>query len=149
MAKVKATGNKSTEAAVAAILRTANITGWRRHAKNIPGRPDFYFPRAKLILFVDGCFWHACPTCGRIPKTRTDFWQDKLDANRRRDQRTRRHLRTLGYRVFRVWEHEVDEPPWLGRLRRALLAQCRQTTVSIVEGRSVKAFRSGANSPPK
>lgn len=120
MSKVKATGNKSTEAAVAAILRGARITGWRRHPNNILGRPDFYFPTAKLALFVDGCFWHACPTCGRIPKTRTVFWQEKIDSNRRRDQRTRRQLRRLGYRVFRVWEHDVDKPTWLVRLKRAL-----------------------------
>lgn len=122
MAKVKATGNKSTEAAVEAILRAAKITGWRRHPKNILGRPDFYFPTSKLALFVDGCFWHACPTCGRIPKTRTAFWQEKIDSNRRRDQRTRRSLRSLGYRVFRVWEHDVDKRTWLRRLERTLKA---------------------------
>ena len=120
MAKVRATGNRSTEAAVASKLRAAKITGWRRHPKNVPGRPDFYFPEAKIVLFVDGCFWHACPSCGRIPKTRADFWQEKIDTNRRRDQRTRRHLRAIGYRVFRIWEHEVRDTAWLGRLQRAL-----------------------------
>jgi DNA mismatch endonuclease, patch repair protein len=120
MAKVKATGNKSTEAAVASILRAAKIAGWRRHPTNILGRPDFYFPKQRLVLFVDGCFWHACPTCGRMPKTRTGFWQTKIESNRRRDERTRRKLRKDGYHVFRIWEHDVRNPAWLGRVQRAL-----------------------------
>jgi len=143
MAKVKATGNRSTEAAVASILRAAKVTGWRRHPKDIPGRPDFYFPAARLVLFVDGCFWHACPSCGRIPKTRTDFWRGKIDANRRRDQRTRRHLRGIGYRVFRIWEHDVRKIAWLGRLQRALAQSvCPETEV----GKATDASNGGTQS---
>ena len=43
--------------------------------------PDFYFPEYKLAVFIDGCFWHACPTCGRLPKSRIDFWHTKIDEN--------------------------------------------------------------------
>jgi DNA mismatch endonuclease (patch repair protein) len=120
MARVRATGNKSTEGIVVAALREAQITGWRRHPTHILGRPDFYFRTARLALFIDGCFWHACPKCGRIPKTRTRFWREKIESNRRRDIRTSRSLRRQGYQVVRVWEHEVKRSAWLGRLRRAL-----------------------------
>ena len=122
MAKVKAKGNKSTEAAVTVLLRAARITGWRKHPKHVLGRPDFYFPKARLALFIDGCFWHACPTCQRsCPATRTAFWRDKIDGNRRRDNRTRRKLRAGGHRVFRVWEHAVQRESWIRRLRNALV----------------------------
>ena len=112
MAKVRSKGNASTEAAVITLFREASIKGWRRHPKGLIGKPDFYFPRAKLLLFVDGCFWHACPACRRnSPQTRASFWQEKIDGNRRRDNRTRRKLRGQGYRVFRIWEHELKANP--------------------------------------
>jgi DNA mismatch endonuclease, patch repair protein len=121
MAKVRAKGNESTEKVAVNMLRQAGITGWRRHPKRILGRPDFYFSKAKLVLFVDGCFWHACPVCRRnSPRTREEFWREKIDSNRRRDNRTRRSLRALGYRVFRVWEHEIRKTSWITRLRVAL-----------------------------
>jgi DNA mismatch endonuclease (patch repair protein) len=112
MAKVRSKGNASTEVAVITLFREASITGWRRHPKGMLGNPDFYFPRAKLIVFVDGCFWHACPACRRnSPQTRAHFWQQKIDGNRRRDNRTRRKLRGQGYRVFRIWEHDLRADP--------------------------------------
>lgn len=93
MAKVRSRGNRSTEGRAEAILLEHGITGWIKHPSDILGSPDFYFPKQRLALFVDGCFWHACPRCGRIPKSRVDFWVAKIDANRRRDNRTRRSLR--------------------------------------------------------
>lgn len=112
MAQVRSKGNASTEAAVIALFREAYITGWRKHPKGLLGKPDFYFPRAKLLVFVDGCFWHACPACRRnSPRTRVNFWREKIDGNRRRDNRTRRKLRALGYRVFRIWEHNLKDDP--------------------------------------
>ena len=121
MAKIKSKGNKSTESAVASILRAERISGWRKHPTNVRGNPDFYFPKAKLALFVDGCFWHACPSCQRnVPTARREFWSKKIDDNRRRDNRTRRALRFDGFRVFRIWEHAVADKSWLRRLRAAL-----------------------------
>lgn len=121
MAKVRSTGNISTEVAVAAMLRAAGIRGWRRQPKNIVGRPDFYFPSARLVLFVDGCFWHGCPHCQRnTPSARREFWIKKISDNRRRDERVRRTLRSQGYRVFRAWEHSLPQGTWLRRLQTAL-----------------------------
>ncbi len=121
MSLVKSSGNKSTELAVANRLLEAGLSGWERHPSGLIGKPDFYFPDVGLIVFVDGCFWHACPTCARrIPRTRSDFWQAKIDENRRRDIRQRRALRRQGYHVMRIWEHEVRRGVWLRRLVQML-----------------------------
>lgn len=120
MSRVRATGNRSTEGKVESRLVEERITGWIKHPKDVLGRPDFYFPEQRLVVFVDGCFWHACPKCGRIPKSRVDFWRGKIDANRRRDNRTRRKLRQQGYQVMRIWEHETRASSWVARLRTML-----------------------------
>lgn len=125
MAKVRSSGNKSTELRVAAVMIRAAIRGWKRHSKEVPGRPDFYFPEARLVVFVDGCFWHGCPKCRRnTPKTRRDFWTGKIVANRRRDRKVNRLLRQAGLRVVRIWEHEIAGRRWLATLRRSLTPEC-------------------------
>lgn len=116
MASVKGKGNRSTEIAVETILRAHKISGWKKHPKHIMGRPDFYFHRANLAVFVDGCFWHACPKCGRLPKSRREFWATKIENNRKRDNRIRRHLRSMGVSTIRIWEHELRTHSWLNRL---------------------------------
>jgi DNA mismatch endonuclease (patch repair protein) len=128
MAKVRSKGNRSTEAAVIALFRGASITGWRRHPKGLLGNPDFFFPGARIIVFVDGCFWHACPVCKRnSPQTRADFWQQKIDGNRRRDNRTRRKLRQQGYSVFRIWEHDLKGNPIRCIRKIAAALACRRS----------------------
>lgn len=123
MARVRGRGNQSTEKVVASTLRREGITGWRRHVRRLPGTPDFYFPRERLAVFVDGCFFHACPRCGRIPKSRVEFWTAKIDGNRRRDNRKRRALGARGIGTTRIWEHELGGTAWVTRLRRRLEAR--------------------------
>jgi DNA mismatch endonuclease (patch repair protein) len=127
MAKVKGSGNKSTELVILAAVRRHRISGWRRHPKNVLGRPDFYFPLQKLAVFVDGCFWHACQRCGRIPKTRVRFWASKIQNNRLRDIKVGRALRKKGIGVLRIWEHELitSSEPWIKRLLNKLRNQER------------------------
>jgi DNA mismatch endonuclease, patch repair protein len=121
MSLVRGSGNKSTELAVESALNEARIGGWVKHPSHVRGRPDFYFPDQRLAVFVDGCFWHACPRCRRrTPATRADFWFAKIDENRRRDNRVRRRLRQEGFHVIRVWEHEISTLTWLRRLCRML-----------------------------
>jgi len=116
MARVRSRGNQSTEIRVESVLRLHRILGWKKHPGNITGRPDFYFPRIKLAVFVDGCFWHACARCGRLPKTRRTFWLSKIEGNRRRDNRLRRQLREQGISTMRIWEHDLKRTSWLRRL---------------------------------
>jgi len=120
MSKVKSTGNRSTEAVVEGSLRLVGISGWVRHPRRIPGRPDFYFRQQRLALFIDGCFWHGCSQCGRLPKSRVGFWKAKIDGNRRRDAVVRRDLRLGGYRILRIWEHDLKSSGWLRKVQARL-----------------------------
>lgn len=107
MSAVKSFGNRSTEQALRMALVRAKISGWHLHDRTLPGVPDFYFPRARFAVFVDGCFWHGCSRCRTIPKTRRSFWLKKISGNRARHQRVGRRLRHLGVRILRVWEHSL------------------------------------------
>lgn len=69
-------------------------------------RPDVVFTRARLAVFVDGCFWHCCPEHGNSPKMNTDYWRPKLERNVARDQAVNRELVVEGWQVLRGWEHE-------------------------------------------
>ncbi len=80
---------------------------YRVHAK-LPGRPDVVFPGQRLAVFVDGCFWHGCPEHYTAPATNSPFWRRKLDENAERDRRVDRQLEEQGWRVLRLWEHEVE-----------------------------------------
>lgn len=106
MARVRSTGNKSTELAFIYLATRLGMTGWRRRLR-IMGKPDFVFPSSKVIVFIDGCFWHMCPTHCRVPATNRIYWITKLAANRRRDHLTTVRLRKQGWKVFRVWEHDL------------------------------------------
>ncbi|NQU41933.1 DNA mismatch endonuclease Vsr [bacterium] len=125
MAKVKSHGNRSTEARMAQVLKKAGLVGWRRKY-SISGKPDFVFPRARIALFVDGCFWHGCPRDCRIPQSNRDYWVMKIDRNRKRDRTIGRELRARGWTVVRVWEHEFPDSATLKakltRIRKSLLA---------------------------
>jgi DNA mismatch endonuclease (patch repair protein) len=108
MSLIKSSGNESTEAKFARLLRKYRMTGWRR-AFPLFGRPDFVWPRQRLALFVDGCFWHGCPIHARVPKSRQMFWRSKLDRNRERDVQVNHHLSASGWTVIRIWECDLHE----------------------------------------
>ncbi|OII13092.1 hypothetical protein BIU97_04020 [Curtobacterium sp. MCBA15_009] len=69
-------------------------------------RPDLVFPRARVAVFVDGCFWHYCDEHAHLPKANAELWRTKLQGNRRRDLRNEAVLVSEGWRVLRFWEHE-------------------------------------------
>ncbi len=122
MARIRGSGNQATELRLIAILRAHRLAGWRR-GSTLPGRPDFVFPRERLAVFVDGCFWHGCPRHATWPKQNAVFWRKKILANRARDRAVGRELRARGWRVLRIWQHALrvrDESALVGRLRRAL-----------------------------
>lgn len=75
----------------------------------IPGKPDMVFPKRRVAVFIDGCFWHGCPAHGVKPKTNAIFWKDKIERNQRRDNLVNAELQRQGWRVLRFWEHEVEE----------------------------------------
>jgi DNA mismatch endonuclease (patch repair protein) len=125
MAKVRGRGNATTELALARILRAEGLAGWRRHRLLVGGRlaawkvrPDFIFLRQRWAVFVDGCFWHGCPRHGTRPAGNATFWRRKFAANRARDRRNTRQLRAAGWRVLRLWEHELRPSARSGLLRK-------------------------------
>jgi len=121
MSKIRGKGNKATEVTLAKLFRASEIKGWRRHYP-IVGKPDFAFPKQKVAVFVDGCFWHGCPKHGVQPKGNEEFWLIKLEANKARDRRVNRELRTKGWRVFRIWEHDLSKSRQSSTVRRVLRA---------------------------
>lgn len=122
MARVSSKGNKTTELRFADLLRRSGLKGWRRHQRLL-GRPDFMWKKEKVVVFLDGCFWHG-HACGRnlTPKTNKQIWNEKISRNKARDRRVRRALRKLGWTVLSVWECDLRRSPerCVGRLRSVL-----------------------------
>jgi DNA mismatch endonuclease (patch repair protein) len=106
MSRIRGRGNKETELALAKLLRLHRIKGWRRH-QPVFGKPDFIFRAIRLAVFVDGCFWHGCPRHSNMPASNRAFWHRKLSMNRARDLLVTRTLRLNGWRVLRIWEHDL------------------------------------------
>lgn len=95
---------------------------FRLHRKDLPGKPDIVLPKYHTVIFVHGCFWHGhgCRYF-KVPKTRTDFWLDKIMANAKRDRLQEDALRAAGWRVFTVWECDIrDKNDWLTPIQEAL-----------------------------
>ena len=104
MARIKGK-DTGPERRMAAALVDLGLS-WESHARDLPGRPDFVFRDKKLVVFVDGDFWHGW----RFPQWRdklSEKWEAKIDGNRRRDDRNRRRLRRKGWKVVRLWEHQL------------------------------------------
>lgn len=124
MSRIRSKRNATTELRLIPLLRAARLRGWRR---NFPllGKPDFVFPKQKLAVFVDGCFWHG-HGCGRNlkPKCNAALWRKKINGNQRRDRRVTRTLRTVGWRVIRIWECALAKNPetCIRRIQRFILA---------------------------
>ncbi|WP_348538790.1 very short patch repair endonuclease [Streptomyces atroolivaceus] len=81
----------------------------RLQLENARPRPDILFTRAQVAVFVDGCFWHCCPEHGRQPNVNGGYWGPKLERNVSRDRAADEALRSAGWTVVRVWEHETPE----------------------------------------
>jgi DNA mismatch endonuclease (patch repair protein) len=122
MARIKSGGNRGTELRFISLLQENRVTGWRRGAK-VAGKPDFVWPKLRVALFVDGCFWHGCPIHGRVPDSRKEYWEPKLARNAARDREVSRELRKRGWKVLRIWECELASKravKTIARVQRAL-----------------------------
>ncbi len=130
MASIRSTRNRSTEELFAKLLRRAHVSGWRRHA-DLPGKPDFSFVSFKIAVFIDGCFWHACPRCFRLPGDNRPYWTAKAAGNRRRDRRVNRLLRERGWKVMRIWEHALKNEGGRSKALRRLTDVLRSNPKGI------------------
>jgi DNA mismatch endonuclease (patch repair protein) len=118
MASIRSRGNKTTEVALGKLLWATGLRGYRKHWP-VDGRPDFAWPRLRVAVFVDGCFWHGC-RCKYLPRSRVQFWRKKIEANQRRDRRMSQRLRRAGWNVIRVKECKVGQPWTLRRIAAAV-----------------------------
>src|SRR3954470_3939106 len=124
MAAVKSRGNFSTEAKMARLLRDNKLSGWRRHSP-LPGTPDFCWPKRRVALFVDGCFWHGCVHCNKASKSNESYWKAKIASNKRRDRRVDAALRKKGWIVIRIWECQLKKKPsrCVARIKRVVVSR--------------------------
>lgn len=110
---------------------------FRLHRKDLPGRPDIVLPRYRTVVFVNGCFWHGHSNCPlfRLPKSRKEFWQDKLLNNRTRDLKKSSELQSMDWRVVTVWEcatkgrMALTKPALLIELRNAISESGLESTI--------------------
>ena len=126
MSRIRSQGNKDTEINLIKVFRANGIRGWRRRWP-LEGRPDFVFPERRIVVFVDGCFWHGCRAHFRRPKSNVEYWDQKLCRNKMRDRIVGRTLRKKGWHVIRVWEHDLvgrRQRLCIRRIKRRLTQRC-------------------------
>jgi DNA mismatch endonuclease (patch repair protein) len=115
---------------------------YRLHTKDLPGKPDLVLPKWKAVVFVHGCFWHRHVDCSyfRLPKTRSEFWDEKLRRNQERDETAISTLAKAGWRIAIVWECAVRNDP--DAVGRKLATWVKQGTAGILieeVGKTVQA----------
>jgi DNA mismatch endonuclease (patch repair protein) len=108
MSKVRSKGNKSTELRLIELFKAAGLTGWRRNYP-VKGKPDFVFPKLRVAVFADGCFWHGHDCRNTRPTANSDYWAAKRERNMRRDIEVVARFETRGWRVLRIWECELKK----------------------------------------
>jgi DNA mismatch endonuclease, patch repair protein len=109
--RMAATGQRDT-AAELAVRSELHARGLRYRVdiaplRGIRRRADVVFTRARVAVFIDGCFWHGCPEHATWPRHNAEFWRTKIETNRRRDLDTDRRLSEAGWGIVRAWEHEA------------------------------------------
>lgn len=84
----------------------ANGFRYRLHVKDLPGKPDIVLPKYKTVIFVHGCFWHGHEGCKyfKLPGTRTEWWREKIGRNKENDKKTKRLLKSQGWKIIHIWE---------------------------------------------
>jgi DNA mismatch endonuclease, patch repair protein len=107
MSRIRSTGTKPEQRLVSIIQTVAGRRKVHLQAKVKGIRVDAFIPSLKLAIFCDGCFYHCCPKHGHVPKSNIGYWKPKLERNARRDRRYRSLLRRNGFRVWKIWEHDL------------------------------------------
>lgn len=108
-------GRTKPELSFASILwkkghRFYTTGGYRKiTGKKITGSPDIIFPKKKLLIFIDGCFWHGCKVCKKVRETTNQYWLDKIARNIKRDKEITNALIKNGWNVIRIWEHDIKD----------------------------------------
>ena len=121
MRKVKSNRNKSTELKLIQFFKENAIKGWRRNFK-LFGKPDFVFPKQRLAIFLDGCFWHGHNCRNTKPKDNAEYWQTKIARNQQRDKNLTETLTNKNWKVVRIWECELKDNNMIKDILEAVYA---------------------------
>jgi DNA mismatch endonuclease (patch repair protein) len=117
MQAVKGKGT-SLERRLSSMLAGMRLSGWRKNANEILGKPDIAFINEHVVIFIDGCFWHGCPYCKRkLPETNKEYWERKIQRNIDRMKVQNQKLAEDGWTVIRIWEHELRDPDAIARIK--------------------------------
>lgn len=128
--KSKAT---SLERRLFSMLARMGLRGWRQNDEDVVGHPDVVFEKQRVVLFVDGCFWHGCPSCRRkLPLTNREYWERKINRNVSLARSYNRRLRADGWTVVRIWEHDLSR----SQMRERIRTKIRESVVGSHGGQS-------------
>ena len=134
----------SPEMTLRCSLHRQGLRGYRVAPRRIRGVPDLAYIGLRLAIFVDGCYWHGCPQHCRRPSSNTEYWHTKIARNVERDQRTTQELRTNGWVVLRLWEHEIMPEPRVAVERiAAQLQKLRRARSSLYLNPAAGRFNDG------
>ncbi len=99
---------------------------FRKNVKSLPGSPDIVLPKYKTVIFINGCFWHG-HTCraGRLPSSNSEFWSDKIEANKKRDRKKNYQLKRLGWKTITIWQCDLNHSEKIGKSLNNLIRQIR------------------------
>lgn len=106
----------------------SNGLRYRKNVKSLPGKPDIVLPKFNTIVFVHGCFWHGHKRCSaaKLPKTRKNFWKEKIESNIRRDKRNVLDLQKLGWKIIIIWQCETSSKLKLAKRMERLMDQIKK-----------------------
>jgi DNA mismatch endonuclease (patch repair protein) len=127
MKAVKSKDNKSTEIRLIEIFKLHHVIGWRRNYKLL-GHPDFVFPKKRVVLFADGCFWHGHNCRNVSPSENAEYWKRKIKRNKARDKETTRQLTQKGWKVIRIWECEIKKSKFQKLIAAGLFSSPTENT---------------------
>jgi len=127
MKAVKSKDNKSTEIRLIEIFKLHHVIGWRRNYKLL-GHPDFVFPKKRVVLFADGCFWHGHNCRNVSPSENAEYWKKKIKRNKARDKEINRKLTQKGWKVIRIWECEIKKSKFQKLIAAGLFSSPTENT---------------------
>ena len=105
MQRIRSTGTKP-ERIVIKELEKLNLN-FTKHEKTLIGKPDIVFHNKKVVVFIDSDFWHGHPVRFVMPKTNTEYWEEKIARNKKRDRKVNQELKKAGWTVLRIWEYDI------------------------------------------
>lgn len=82
---------------------------YRKNVSGYYGKPDILLVKYKTVIFIDSCFWHGCKKHFKLPRSKVEFWKKKIERNRKRDIEVDKYYKEIGWKILRVWEHEIKK----------------------------------------